>query len=353
MQQTNQMIHIKVALNNEFRRFSMDKTNYSELVETIRTLYSIPTGTLKICYIDDEADTVLVATDEEFSYAAELIRPLKLVVKHSPTSIPVPQMMPCEVVSTPMDVDTPFPSGRRGRGRGHCGEFKPRCERRNQWKEEKLTLTKEERISRKKTWISEKIQHLEELSQHDLPAHRQRTIGWKLEKLRSKLETLQLIEGVSSAPVEEKTPIVTTSEPENLGRRGCRGRGGRGGCGRGRKAFENHETSENGENRGEKFENPLWHCRKALRAARDSGDQAEIDRCLQVLDEAKTQKWEAKKAEKALNNPHYLLKERKRECLRNLRGANASGDDKRIQECVEALIEAKEALQKAKVASKC
>jgi len=104
---------------------------------------------------------------------------------------------------------------------------------------------------------------------------------------------------------------------------------------------------------GKNLKNPLWHCRKALRAARDSGDQAEIDRCLQVLDEAKTQKWEAKKAEKSLNNPHYLLKERKRECLRNLRGANASGDDKRIQECVEALIEAKEALQKAKVASKC
>jgi len=112
MQQTNEMIHIKVALNNEFRRFSMDKTNYSELVDTIRNLYSIPTGTLKICYVDDEADTVLVTTDEEFSYAAELIRPLKLVVKHASTSIPVPQTMPCEVVSTPMEVETPFPSCR-------------------------------------------------------------------------------------------------------------------------------------------------------------------------------------------------------------------------------------------------
>jgi len=331
----------------------MDKTNYSELVETIRTLYSIPTGTLKICYVDDEADTVIVATDEEFSYAAELIRPLKLVVKHAPTSIPVPQTMPCEVVSTPtMEVETPFPSCRRGRGRGHCGEFKPRCERRNQWKEEKLTLSKEEKISRKKTWISERISHLEELSLQDLPAHRQRTISWKLEKLRSKLETLQLVEGASSSPVEETTPTVAPSEPENS-RRGCRGRGGRGGCGRGRKPFEHHETSENTENHGEKPENPLWQCRKALRAARDSGDQAEIDRCSQALEEAKTQKWEAKKAEKTLDNPFYLLKEHKRECLKNLRGANASGDGKRIQECVEALIEAKEALQKAKVASKC
>jgi len=347
------MIHIKVALNNEFRRFSMDKTNYSELVETIRTLYSIPTGTLKICYVDDEADTVLVATDEEFSYAAELIRPLKLVVKHSPTSIPVAQTIPCEVVSTPMGVETGFPSCRRGRGRGHCGEMKPRCERRNQWKEEKLTLTKEERISRKTIWISERIQHFEELSLQDLPAHRQRTIVWKLEKLRSKLETLQSRKEVSSPPVEETTPNVATPEPENFGRRGCRGRGGRGGCGRGRKAFEHHETSENCENQGEKFENPLWQCRKALRAARDSGHQASIDRCVQDLEEAKSQRWEAKKAEKSLNNPHYLLKERKRECLKNLRAANASGDDVSIQACVEALIEAKEALQKAKVASKC
>jgi hypothetical protein len=314
-------------------------------------LYSIRTGTLSICYIDDEADTVLVTTDEEFSYAAELIRPLKLVVKHAPTSIPVPQTMPCEVAS--MEVETPFASCRRGRGRGHCGESKPRCERRNQWKEEKLTLSKEEKISRKKTWISERIQHLEELSQQDLPAHRQRTISWKLEKLRSKLETLELLAGASSASFEENTLTVPTSESENFGRRGCRGRGGRGRGGPGCKAFEHIETSENHESRGEKFDRPIWHCRKALRAARDSGDQAEIDRCAKLLDEAKAQKWETKKAEKTLNNPHYLLKERKRECLRNLRAANTSGDDKRIQEFAEALIEAKEALQKAKVASQC
>jgi len=287
MQQTNQMIHIKVALNNEFRRFSMDKTNYSELVDMIRTLYSLPTGSLKICYLDDEADTVLITSDEEFSYAAELIHPLKLVLTHSPTSIPVGTTIPCEVDTAP---ETTFPSCRRGgRGRGNCGEFRPRCELKQKWREEKLTLTQDERISRKTARISQRIQHLEELSLQDLPAHRARTVAWKLEKLRSKQETFGFMSGV----------VIATPE---------------------------------------------------------SAAQSELDRCCQVQEEPMRKKWESKREVKngeRSSCQRFPEKDRKRECMKNLREARASGDAEKIKECVNALIEAKEALQKVKVVRRC
>jgi len=56
-----------------------------------------------------------------------------------------------------------------------------------------------------------------------------------------------------------------------------------------------------------------------------------------------------------VENPSFFCEEKmyKRECMKNLREARASGDAEKIKECVNLLIEAKEALQKAKVASKC
>jgi hypothetical protein len=355
MQNTNQMIHIKVALNNEFRRFSMDETNYTQLVDLIRTVFSLPTASsIKVCYVDDEADVVLITSDEEFSYAAELIQPLKLVVTQ--TSIPlVPLTVPTPSVEEPTMV-TVVPC-RRGRGRGgNCAGFKPRCEE-NNWREQKQT-SKEERISLKIVKISERIAHIEALSLTELPAQRQRTLAWKLEKLRSKLEILQSLSGAQTpTPTEIPTPIPTTSEPEEQGRRGC-GRGGRGGCGRGRKAFENRDPSEK-----QGFDHPIWLCRQNLRAARESGDQSQIDTCLKVLEEAKAKKWEAKREGKQVScenkdfcgKPKFFCEEKmyKRECMKNLREARASGDAEKIKECVNLLIEAKEALQKAKVASKC
>jgi len=324
MQQTNQMIHIKVALNNEFRRFSMDKTNYSELVDMIRTLYSLPTGALKICYVDDEADTVLITSDEEFSYAAELIHPLKLVLTHSPTSIPVLATIPCEVDAAP---ETTFPSCRRGgRGRGNCGEFRPRCEFKQKWREEKLTLTEEEKISRKTARISQRIQHLEELSLQDLPAHRARTVAWKLEKLRSKQGALRFLSGVTSTSCEGgRGPI-----PANCGPIGIL------------------------------LDTPLWQCPGVVIATPDSGDQSELDTCCQFQEETIRKKWEAKREAKRevksgerSSCQRFLEKDRKRECMKNLREARASGDAEKIKECVNALIEAKEALQKAKVVRRC
>jgi len=229
--QTNNLIHIKAALNNEFRRFSMDNANYAGLVETIRSLYSIPTTeTLKICYVDDEKDTVLLTSDEEFSYAAELVSPLKLVVTKALT----PLTTPCAVNST---VEPTSPC-RRGRG-GHCGEFKARCESKKQWREEKLSLTKEERIARKTARISERIQHLQALPFNELPPHRQRCVIWKLENLRMNLilfnwcanippknlkhqifpqllPNLKILEGEDVVVVEEEEEVGVVVEMKNL-----------------------------------------------------------------------------------------------------------------------------------------
>jgi hypothetical protein len=296
---------------------------------------------LKICYVDDEKDTVLITSDEEFSYATELVQPLKLVVTKAST----PPTTPC-VVDVTVEPTSPC---RRGRG-GHCGEFKARCESKKQWREEKLTLSKEERIARKTTRISERIKHLEALPLSELPPHRQRCVTWKLENLRLKLDTLQLLSGCASqTPQPQNSPTIATSEPEIFDRRGCRGRGGRGGCrGRSEKTFENHEPSQC-EKRGPKFDNPIWQCRQDLRAARDSGDQIEIERCEKAFEEARMAKWAAKREGK----PNFSERSRKCECMKNLREARASGDAQKIKECVDALIEAKEALQKAKVVRKC
>jgi hypothetical protein len=359
MQQTNEMIHIKVALNNEFRRFSMNVANYTQLVDLIRTVFSLPTANLlKVCYVDDEADVVLVTSDEEFSYAAELMKPLKLVVTQ--TSVPVVPVVPTPIEDTP---ETPVFTCRRGRGRGgHCGGFKPRCEEKN-WREDKHAF-RQERIALKIVKITHRIAHIEALAQTELPAQRKQMLAWKLEKLQSKLVILQTISGVETPIPAPTVPETQAPETEDQGRRGCRGRGGRGGCGRGRRAFENHETSENSEKPG--FEHPIWQCRQNLRAARDAGNQTEIDICSKALEEAKCRKWEARREgrlekrssceKKDFHGKHKFFceeKEHKRACMKNLREAKATGDAEKIKECVDLLIEAKEALQKAKVARRC
>lgn len=323
------MIHIKAALKNEFRRFSMEKANFKELVDLIRSLYSLPaTANLKICFVDEEQDSILISSDHEFLYATELVRPLKLVI--TTVSVPLAPLAivePCQVVSAPKEK--------------LCGEKK-------KWREEMQTLNKEQRILAKTARITERIQHIEALLLTDLPANRQRALSWRLEKLQGKLECLQLLSEVPTQTI--KMPTVAPQPEENFERRGCRG--GRGGC-RGRKAFENN-AAEGCRKQWGSFDQQIWQCRQALRAARDAGNEAEIEKCSKALDEAKAQKWEAKREGKQ-EQPRNICegKERKRECMKNLREAKASGDAEKIKECVNALIEAREAWQKAKVVKRC
>jgi len=373
----NNNIHIKVALNSEFRRFSMDKANFTQLEESIRTLYSLPkTSILKICFIDDEGDNVLISSDEEFLYAADLVRPVKLIV----TIVSIVEILPVEPAQFELCQTEPttFPDhpGRQGRG-GHCQRAgKPRCEERKKWREEKLTLTKEERIQHKTDRISQRIQHIEAFLLTDLPAQRENALTWKLEKLKSKLEFLQSVHTPIQTPIDPQLTSQTTV-PEHIERRGCHGN--RGGRGQGRRAFEHHQSTEGCEKKWGRFEHQqpgcgrkfgqferqqsaegcgkkwgqfddqIWQCRKNLRAARDSGNEVEIDQCFQALAEAKCQKWNTKHEGNPECKRFFQEKHRKRECMKNLREARACGELEKIKECEAALTEAKEALQKAKV----
>jgi len=340
----NNDIHIKVALNSEFRRFSMNKANFTHLEESIRTLYSLPkTSILKICFVDDEGDNVLISSDEEFLYAADLVRPVKLIVT-------IVEILPAEPAQFELCQTEPttFPGhpGRRGRG-GHCQRAdKPRCEERKKWREEKLTLTKEERIQHKTVRILQRIKHIEAFLLNDLPAQRERALTWKLEKLQHKLEFLQSVHTPIQTPIDSELTGRTTV-PEHIKRRGCHGH--RGGRGQGRIAFEHQQSTEGCEKKWGQFDDQIWQCRKNLRAARDSGNQVEIDLCFQALAEAKCQKWITKHEGKPECKRFFQEKHRKRECMKNLREARACGELEKIKECEAALTEAKEALQKAKV----
>jgi len=335
-------------------------------------VYSLDaTEKLKICFVDDEQDHVAMSSDEEFLYAVDLVRPVRLVITLAScipgsTCIPsgstcVPSGSTCVASCIPgstgdsCQVVLPDYPGRRGRGRGHCrGDKLGWNEERMKRKVEDPSLSNEERIQRKTTKISEKIKQIEGLLLTELPAPRERSLTWKLERLQFKLARLQ---SWSEPGTETPLPVPEPS------RRGCRGRGGRGrgGFGRG-KWVENSEDASCG---GGQIDYRVWEnvrtCRKNLRAANQSGNQEEIERCSKALEDAKTQKWEAKQKAKSVHRegkpvPEPSLfdkKSRKRECMKNLRLAQASGDAEKIFAAEQALIEAKEALQKAKVASKC
>jgi len=303
----------------------LETASFSLLEQRICTLYSVPkTERTKICFIDDEKDLVTMSSDEEFLYALDLIKPtVRLVV----TLVPAVTQL-AENVEGTVERSVPYS---RGVGRGQFRAYK------QGWKEEKNkrefpALTKQERIQRKITAISERKQHIESLLKNDLPPQRERTLNWRLEKLQNKLENLNLALLSYTVP---QTPLPENGNPVPTRRGGCGGRGGRrgrGGCGR------NFEIDE------QIFVN-LRTCRQKLREARSSGNQEEIEKCVVALDETKFQIWEAKDKSK----PFSEQKRHKRECLKNLREAKASGEKERIEECARLLTAAREALQKVKL----
>jgi len=267
-------IHIKTVLNNEFRRFSLDKANFSKLEGTIRTLYSLaPTQQLRVCFIDDEKDEVLMSSDEEFLYAVDLVQPVRLVVTLIDSVLPPS--------TKTVDFDAPDVAT-------VPHEFKFRCGR-------KETLTKEERIVFKTARISQRIKHIEDLLLTDLPTHREQTLNWKLTKLQTKLETLQSTP--EQITLNTPTPLSTTaSVTENPGvishgRRGGRGRGGERGCHGGPMTFEKSQNVEGCGRKWGKCEDKKWENVRAARmnfcAARRSGNQDEIEKCAQLLADAK------------------------------------------------------------------
>jgi len=322
MQANNETkIHIKTVLNNEFRRFSLEKANFNRLEETIRVLYSLaPTQQLRVCFIDDEKDEVLISSDEEFLYAVDLVHPVKLVITVVDSVI---------VFHRVEHVNNAFLGCRRSR------EFK--CTERRE------KLTKEERINFMIARISERIKHIEALLLTELPHHRVQRLNWKLTKLQQKLEILK------SVPITLDTQTSENPEVASFGRRGCGFRGERG-CHRGSKAFEIPEKEGCGRKWG-KCDDPKWEnvraARQNLCAARRSGDQKEIEKCFQIFRDAK-QLAKAEGNQKMERPERWEKKCHKWDCVKNLREARVGGNPQQIQACEQALMEAREGLHKNK-----
>jgi len=79
-------VHVKVEYNQEFRRFVVETISFEHLEKTLRTLLNIdPAQPVKILFLDDEKDWVLIASDSELAYAWELSASLlRLSVKAVP-----------------------------------------------------------------------------------------------------------------------------------------------------------------------------------------------------------------------------------------------------------------------------
>jgi len=298
---TNTPVHVKVAYDNEFRRFLLSTIEFGHLQSTLKTLFSLETE-FRIKFQDDENDWVLLTTDQELVYATELSgSPLRLQVKL--------------IASESPKAEVPFTGaerrgrGLRGRGRGAGGRggFK----------------SPQERLSHKSSRLSERISVMEtKLSSNKLTSERERVLRWKLAKLQEKLAFVTAMKdslpqsnenpqpqeaAVVSEPVSS-TDVTPRDEEEKPSCRGGRRGRGRGGCRRammedgsdqpvckGRKARVAPEIIAN-----------FRQCKANLQAARESGNAEEVQACLEAFQAAKATKLEALAAlraqEKASND---------------------------------------------------
>lgn len=281
-------VHVKVAYDDEFRRFLLSPITFENLQSTLKTLFSIESE-ISIKFQDDENDWVLVTTDQELVYATELSgSPLRLQVKPIPSQPP----QPCA---------GPFTATERGRGRGCRGR---------KWGDgcRGLKSSPEERLRTRSSRITERIAILEsKLSSDKLTSERERVLRWKLAKFQEKLATIKTALGQFSeaqqpqatVPTEvvASTDDVPQEEKPSHWRGGRRGRGGRGGC---RRAMMEDGSDQ-----------PVWkgrariapeiianfrQCKANLRAARESGNAEEIRACREALQAARAAKIAARDA---------------------------------------------------------
>jgi len=281
---TKSPVHVKVAYENEFRRFLLTPVSFQQLSTTLKTLFNLSAG-FRIKFQDDENDWVLLTTDQELEYATELSgSPLRLQV----SLLEVPQLLPCGFSG--------IKKGFRGRGQGRGG-----CK-----------ISPEERLTAKTSRLAERIVQLEEkLSSEKLPAERERVIRWRLLMLQDKLAAVKnkkesfanpqpSTETVAPEPVSTVTVPEPVEEEKPPCRGGRRGRGcGRGGCRRPMmEAGTDHPKDRKPRIAPEFIEN-FRQCRADLRAARDSGDAEKIQSCMEALKNAKAAKWQARAALRA------------------------------------------------------
>ena len=295
--QTNAPVHVKVALENEFRRFLLNPISFDHLEKTLKTLFSLQSE-FRIKFQDDENDWVLITTDQELVYATELSgSPLRLQVKLLSSDTPAKA-----------DAES-LPATERGRGRG--------CRGRGRGAGRGGLKSREERLSNKSSRLAERINQLEaKLSSQKLTSERERVIRWRLSKLQEKLAFITAMkESMANSenfPAEstqtvpgQVAEVVTPNEEEEektSGRGGRRGRGCRGGW---RRAMDEEGSDQPRGCKGRRARIApelvanFRQCKANLHAARDSGNAEEIEKCLVAFKEAKQTKLEAMAALRA------------------------------------------------------
>jgi len=294
-QQTNNNVnvHVKVEFNQEYRRFVVETLSFAHLEQTLRALLNIaPTQPIRILFLDDEKDWVLLSADEELSYAVELSASLlRLSVKPETISNFRPSSFVSVSVATTPEVRTGLCGGRGGmRGRGCRGGKMGKCDptMRIQFLENKLA-----RLTERHSALSAKLP--------GMPEDKARALSWRLSHLEKKIETLKakkehftslLAEQPPSEQepdtrdVKEELPTAAPAEPVGWG---CRGRRGGGRCGRGQKwmseGAETHPLLE-----------ALQTKKGELQAARQGGNKEEIQAKWEALQESKVNWREAKRS---------------------------------------------------------
>jgi len=278
-------IHIKVALDDEFRRFALQPPyTYEKLYLTLTDLFSIQD--FKIKFQDDENDWVLLSSDEELRYAVELAgSPLRLQVKagsetksaSSCSATPSSTVAPASGTEQKEAASEQAEPRRWGRGRGRGG-----CRGGRGAKAERTNLTKEERLNTKSSRLTERIASLEtKLNSGQLNSERDRVLRWRLQKLKSKLEfihaTKQSLQEAIANGVDVNSPDFHGPHGHGHGPHG-HGHGGRGGC--------------HGKVSPEIWAN-FWDRKRDLELARASGNPEEIQVAEAAFKEAKQKKWEA------------------------------------------------------------
>jgi hypothetical protein len=284
-------VHVKVALDNEFRRFLLSPTTFDNLYTKLKTLFNLQTD-FRIKFQDDENDWVLIMTDQELVYATELSgSPLRLQVK--------------TVDAEP----NPLPTTQCGRGKFGRGCRGGRGGKGGKAREERL-LQKSSRLTERIGQLEAKLQ-----SNNKLTSERERILRWKITRLQEKLAWVQSVHAsLQTAENSEQQPAVvpdntaelpgtplpteesTKSSPPMRGghRGGCRGGWRRAMmeegadhpcCRKGRKGRIDPELIAN-----------FRQCKANLQAARESGNAEQINSCLEAFRAAKIAKWEARAA---------------------------------------------------------
>jgi len=307
---TKSNVHIKVEYNQEYRRFQVETLSFEHLQNTLRTLLNIdPAQPVKILFLDDEKDWVLITSDSELAHAWELsLTLLRLCVK--PIASPAKSIpLPVVPASAPAE-EAPFSHPWRGpcRGRGGRGGMKGRCDpsMRIQFFENKIV-----RLTEKRDALKAKLA--------DMPEEKARAVSWRISHIDNKIENIkwkkehftklaQMVEERNTAaePTCCNEEFVNdrgeTPAPSECPYQGWKGGRGRGGC-HGR--WGGQRCNKWGEGEGQvacpRQRDPLFVAvqeRKVeLKAARRGGNQEEIQAKWEAVQEAKETWKQAKRAQ--------------------------------------------------------